>query len=211
MINTEDQDQLFTLIANYLKTNIRCVAIGGTAMMFLGYKNTTKDIDLVFDTNDDKNIFVKAIQELGYKKQSLADIYDKKRQALKEKPEMYTRGDERFDLFVHTIFGFQLTTNDEFIERRDYISKNELIIQLPNKETLILLKAITRRPKDHEDIETILRIEKNINWEEIIRAAIQQKKNNPWILIDLEETVQKLKAITFIPKKYFEMIYKAQK
>ncbi len=211
MINTEDQDQLFTLIANYLKTNIRCVAIGGTAMMFLGYKNTTKDIDLVFDTNDDKNTFVKAIQELGYKKQSLADIYDKKRQALKEKPEMYTRGDERFDLFVHTIFGFQLTTNDEFIERRDYISKNELIIQLPNKETLILLKAITRRPKDHEDIETILRIEKNINWEEIIRAAIQQKKNNPWILIDLEETVQKLKAITFIPKKYFEMIYKAQK
>ena len=49
MINTQDQDQLFSLVANYLKSNLTCIAIGGTAMMFLGYKNTTKDIDLIFN------------------------------------------------------------------------------------------------------------------------------------------------------------------
>ncbi len=51
MINTEDQEALFTLISTYLKKNVTCYAIGGTAMMFYGYKTTTKDIDLVFHNN----------------------------------------------------------------------------------------------------------------------------------------------------------------
>ena len=48
MINTQDQEELFRLIAEYLEKDISCTAIGGTAMMFSGYKNTTKDIDIIF-------------------------------------------------------------------------------------------------------------------------------------------------------------------
>ena len=48
MINTKDQEHLFKLIADYLDKDITCIAIGGTAMMFAGYKTATKDIDLVF-------------------------------------------------------------------------------------------------------------------------------------------------------------------
>ncbi len=178
MINVEDQNELFKLIASYLKKDISCIAIGGTAMMFSGYKNTTKDIDLVFQNNKDRDNFIDAIKELGYKEISLIKIYDKKRLKSKTKPKIFTRGEERFDLFTKDVFGFKLELNNNFIEKDDFIDKNELNIYILPKEYLILLKSITNREKDYEDIETIIKIEKEINWELIINEAINQKNIN---------------------------------
>ncbi len=210
MINVEDQNELFKLIANYLEKDISCIAIGGTAMMFSGYKNTTKDIDLVFQNLKDRNIFIEAIKKLGYKEKSLIGIYNKERIKNKNKPVIFSRGEERFDLFVKDVFGFKLTLNNNFIEKNDFIDKSELNIYILPKEYLILLKSITNREKDYEDIETIIKLEKEIDWELIINEAIKQKNTNSWILIDLEETMQKLKKNIFIKKKYFDMIYAAQ-
>ena len=212
MINTKDQEQLFKLIADYLDKDIVCIAIGGTAMMFLGYKTTTKDIDIVFASEQDRRTFVRAIEQLGYKRQALANIYDEKRKGHEHKPHMYTRGDERFDLFVRSVFGFELIMDQDSITQRwDFLGKKELTLYVLPIEDLILLKAITRREKDQEDIEAIIRIEKTIDWDRIIDTAIRQKGNNPWILIDLEEMMRELKKITFIPSKHFERIYEAQK
>jgi len=155
MINTQDQEQLFKLIADYLEKDLTCIAIGGTAMMFKGYKNTTKDIDIVFKTEKDRETFTKAIEQLGYKQISLGKIYDEKRKIHKSKPLMYSRGDERFDLFIKDVFGFGLSFEQEAMtEKIDVIGKYEMSIQLLSKETLVLLKAITGREKDFEDIET---------------------------------------------------------
>ena len=212
MINTKDQEELFKLIANYLEKDIQCIAIGGTAMMFLGYKTTTKDIDIVFANEHDRNIFEKAIEQLGYKQRSLLDVYDEKRRSNTHKPRMYTRGEERFDLFVKNVFGFELNMQkNNIVARYDFLGKKELIVLVVPKEELILLKAITGREKDYEDIETIIKIEKNIDWSNIIEKAIQQKKRNKWILIDLEQTMQQLKKITFIPSKHFKRIYNEDK
>jgi predicted nucleotidyltransferase len=212
MIDTKDQEALLKLIANYLEKDITCVAIGGTAMMFAGYKSTTKDIDLVFASDTDRKAFEAAIEKIGYKQRALMGVYDDKRRQHTHKPHLYTRGDERFDLFLKSVFGLELDMDQDAItERHDFLGKQELIVHILPKEDLILLKAITRREKDHEDIETIIRIEKNIDWDRIIDKAIDQKKQNAWILIDLEETMQQLKKITFIPSKHFERIYKAQK
>ncbi len=209
MIDTQDQEELFTLISNYLKKDLTCVAIGGTAMMFMNYKNTTKDIDLVFETEKEREQFVEAIEELGYKERALGNVYSQKQKNHTGKPKMFTRGEERFDLFVKTVFGYQIT-KDSFVQRRDYLGKKELTIQILDIEELVLLKAITNREKDYEDIETILKIEKTLNWELLIEKAIAQRKNNNWILIDLEATLQKLKKITFIPNKYFKIIYEEE-
>jgi len=203
MIDTKDQEELFRLIAEYLKRDITCTAIGGTAMMFLGYKNTTKDIDLVFKSDSDRQAFIDAIEQLGYKEKSSKEIYSKP-----NRPKIYSRGEERFDLFVKKVFGFEIRHG--FIQRQDFIGKSELILQVLPKELLILLKAITGRERDQEDIETIIDIEKGIDWDLIIDEAIRQKQS-PWILIDLEEAMQGLKTKTFIKRKHFERIYKAQK
>lgn len=211
MINTEDQEELLKLVADYLEKDIKCIAIGGTAMMFKGYKNTTKDIDLVFQTEEERNIFIKAIKQLGYNEIGLANIYDEKRKEFTNKPKMFTRGDERFDLFVEEVFGFKLNFEQEVVtERIDFLAKKELTIHLLNKEILVLLKSITHREKDFEDIETILSIEKNLDWKLLISEAIKQKHHNEWILIDLEKNMQQLKKKFFIKKKFFNLIYENQ-
>lgn len=209
MINNEDQEQLFKLIAEYLEADVECIAIGGTAMMFSGYKNATKDIDIVFQDEKDRQIFVKAITKLGYTERSIKEVYDKKRAQHKGKPKMFSRGEERFDLFVKNVFGFKVNSK-KMTQRHDFISKKELIIKIPSKEYLILLKAITLRDKDLEDIETIIEKEKDIDWGFIVGEAIAQKKNNKWVLYDLEETLKKLSKKTLIKKKYFDMIYNAE-
>lgn len=212
MINTEDQEQLLKLVADYLEKDITCIAVGGTAMMLQKYKATTKDIDLVFKDEKDREAFIKAIERLGYKQQGTRMIYDKKRHENKNKPLMYSRGEERFDLFMKNVFGYKVNFSIERkAQRNDFIGKKELILMLPEIEELILLKAITGREKDYEDIETILEVEKDVKWEQIVELAVKQKENNEWILIDLEKTLQELKEKYFIKQEIFEKIYKAQK
>jgi len=210
MINTEDQEELFKLIAEYLAEDVTCLAIGGTAMMFAGYKNATKDIDLVFESENQRQIFIDAIKKLGYKEKALFGIYDEKRRVHKNKPKMFSRGEERFDLFLKDVFGFKLDINTAFTQRHDFLGKKELIVKILSKEHLLLLKAITGREKDAEDIETIIEIEKNIDWQLIISEAIKQKNSNKWILHDLESTMQNLRKKTFIKKQYFDQIYEAE-
>jgi len=211
MINTQDQEELFKLISEYLSNDVECLAIGGTAMMFSGYKNATKDIDLVFTSEQQREIFIKAIEQLGYKEKAIFDVYDKKRATHKGKPKMFTRGDERFDLFAKDVFGFKLDVNStSFTQRQDFLGKKALIVKVLPKEYLVLLKSITGREKDQEDIETITEIERNIDWQLIVQEAIRQRANNEWILYDLEESMQHLKNRIFIKKEYFDQIYKAE-
>jgi len=212
MINSKDQEELFELISKYIEEDIECFALGGTAMMFYGYKNTTKDIDLVFSTKKERNIFIKAIKELGYKEISIKGIYSKEKTKLESKPLMFSRGDERFDLFIKDIFGFKINEEIEkrFYARNDFIGKKELIIKVLSKEDIILLKSITNREKDFEDIQTILEQDKDINWNIIVLEASKQREHKEWMILDLEETMQKLKEIAFIPEKYFKALYKSE-
>lgn len=212
MINLKDQEELFRLIADYLSADIDCLCIGGTAMMFLGYKTTTKDIDLVFKIEKDRSLFIEAIEKLGYVKKSVNLVYPKNIKKIKRKPLIFSRGEERFDLFVKDVFGFTLNFSSEnFVQKQDFIGKKELIIKVLPKEYLILLKVVTAREKDYEDIESIVNVEKDLNWDFIIDEAISQRERVPWILIDLEEKMQKLSKKIFIKERYFDKIYKSEK
>jgi predicted nucleotidyltransferase len=203
MINIKDQEELLRLIADYIEEDLSCIAIGGTAMMFSGYKTTTKDIDLVFKDSKDREIFIKAIIKLGYKEKSLVNVYDEKRIEQKNKPKMFSRGDERFDLFVKDIFGFEI--NQNIVQQEDFLGNKELNVKIIGKDDLILLKAVTSREKDFEDIETIIKIEKIVNWDYITKEAIKQK--DKWFMLDLEETMHKLKKITLIQERYFKILH----
>ena len=57
MISIKDQNQLLIQIGDKLPEEIVVYAIGGTAMMFLGLKDATKDVDLVFtDKKKEQNL-----------------------------------------------------------------------------------------------------------------------------------------------------------
>lgn len=209
MISVEDQNDLLLLIADYIKKDIECVAFGGTAMMYKQYKVTTKDIDLVFFYEEDVKEFIKAIEKLGYKKNNnLKDIYPQEKKD--STPLMFTRGDERFDLFLKKVF--QTKINEEIKNRsgeiRDFNGNKLLRLRIISDEDLILLKAITSRDRDFEDIVMICKKNPNIKWDIIISEAISQaKKGDKFIILDLEETMNKLKQHCLIKKKFFDRLY----
>tara|TARA_Y100000310_G_C20690287_1_gene821759 strand:+ start:282 stop:938 length:657 start_codon:yes stop_codon:yes gene_type:complete len=213
MISLEDQNSLFLVIANRLKKDVECVALGGTAMMYKQYKEATKDIDLVFNSEEDRSVFIKAITELGYtEKNIVSNIYPTKKSKLKTIPLMYSRDDERFDLFVKSVFKTKINTKmiNRAVEIRDFNQTKRLRIKILADEDLVLLKAITARQADYDDIETIFENNKEISWDIIIDEAIDQGlKGDGFIILDLEETMRKLKHSFVIKKEYFDKIYGA--
>ncbi len=96
MISIKDQQNLFVEISKRIPYEINVYAIGGTAMMFLGLKEATLDIDLVFTVSDDRKAFKDAAKELGYKEMDSTVVYGVKNNS----PEMISRGDSRLDLFA---------------------------------------------------------------------------------------------------------------
>lgn len=214
MINTKDQEALLKVIANNLDEDVECIAFGGTAMMFYKYKTSTKDIDLVFKIQKDRNIFIRAIEKLGYKeKKSLLNIYIEGKREDLNAPKMYMNQDERFDLFAERIF--KTTVTKEIAERaeqlQDFFGKHKLRLRILSPEDIVLLKSVTSRERDFDDIQTILSQRKQFNWDAIIdEAKAQAKKGDGWILLDLEETMQKLKDKFFIPEKYFKKLYQSE-
>ena len=46
--NIKEQGDLFSLLGSKLKKRLECFVIGGSAMLYFGAKEVTKDIDIVF-------------------------------------------------------------------------------------------------------------------------------------------------------------------
>ena len=106
MITIDQQQKLLLNVARRLTKKITVYAIGGTAMMFLGFKDATLDIDLVFENEKDRAIFKEAVKSLGYLEMDAIKIYGTKRNT-----EMFKLNDERFDLFVVEVIDFIFSEN----------------------------------------------------------------------------------------------------
>ena len=102
MIDIQQQEAMLITIGKILPKRIQVYAIGGTAMMFLGFKDATLDIDLVFENHKDRAVFKESIHSLGYLEMDAVKVYGVKRNT----PEMFKLNDERFDLFVVEVVDF---------------------------------------------------------------------------------------------------------
>lgn len=196
MITFKEQLELFKIIGEVLKERAECVAIGGSAMMFHGTKDKTKDVDLVFLKEKDRNEVKKALYSSGFDEKIFKSIFAHYKIA-KEKPIMMEGKDTRFDLFLKEIISFKMT--DSILERIKEIHEfGKLIVKVIIPEDVILLKCATDREKDRIDAFNILK-KFNINWEIIIQESINQTRNGkkifPVFLYDfLLELKEDLKA-----------------
>ena len=213
MITYGEQIELFKLINKNISKNIECYAFGGNAMMFYGYKDGTKDIDLVFEKEPDRKEFIKAISLLGYNAGNISNIYDNKRANDSHAPIVYKMWDNRFDLFVQKIFRTLISPKmkEDLYAVHDFREgKHMLRVKVLRKEHLVLLKTVTERQNDFDDILTIIRREKNFDWQYFIDEVIwQHTHGNKWILLDTEKMLQELKKYVFIEKNYFRQLYDA--
>ena len=205
MIDLEKQGELLSLIGETLKKKVECYIVGGSAMMYHGVKGETKDIDVVFNDNEPKEIFEKVLKKLGYKERDIKIMYFKK----KNRPLLLERGEERIDLFIKKVITFEITENiKERIEK--VYEYGNLIVKIVSPEDIILFKCATERPGDRIDAKKIIE-NFDINWNVIIEEAVNQTKLESYLfpvyLYDfLEELKEDFKAE--IPKEILNEIRK---
>ena len=212
MITYLDQMDLFKLISKKIAKDIECYAFGGTAMMFYGHKDETKDIDLLFEDENSKDEFVKILQTLGFSETTPINIYIPKKLREKHTPIMFKREDNRFDIFVKKIFKTLLSPKmkEDLFAVHDFKDKHNLCIKVLRKEHIVILKAVTDRKNDFDDIRIIVEKEKNFDWQYLIDEVLWQYENgDSWVLLDTEKMIKELKRYVFIEQKYLKQLYKA--
>ena len=211
MISIEQQQKLLLNISTLLERPVTAYAVGGTAMMFLGLKDTTLDIDLVFKTEKDRETFEKAAKKLGYRKIDATRVYSVKRNT----PDMLKLNNERFDLFVNEVIDFFFS--DKMCERAEQMHqfKDKLTLKIANPHDILLMKCATDRIKDIDDARTIIKFT-NINWNTIIEETKNQirlgKERAAFDLGYFLEKLMKQKQLKKkIPKYVLDKIFKIVK
>ncbi len=212
MITLKDQERLFTMIADRLSKDVTCWAFGGNAMMWYGYKEETKDVDLLFESEADRQLAIAALQRVGFKETSPFRIYIPEKLKAEHRPVMLQLGDSRIDLFATQVFRTRLSPKmkEDAEAVHEYRGRQKLTVKVLRKEHVILLKAVTSRDKDAEDIRTIVGLEKKLDWDLLIDETLwQYAHGDTWSLFDMERALHDVDDLVFIPEAYFKKLYAA--
>lgn len=197
MINLDQQIDYFRTIGKSLSRKVECIAVGGTAMMFYGAKELTKDVDLVFFSKGDLNLVRDALKQMGFAEKKHIEKIFKHYNDRESEPLMMEDKDTRFDLFVNEVITMKLT--DSIKERVKEVHEfDNFIVKTLSPEDVIMFKCATEREKDRDDALELTR-KFNINWNIIIQESIAQTKIGgdiyPIYLFDfLTELKEDLKA-----------------
>src|SRR3989344_5481603 len=171
-INVKEQEDLFNLIWKTLKKKVECYVVGGTAMMFLNIKETTKDVDIVFKEKEGYETFKEALISLGAK-ESKFKIENRQKVS-----SMIDLGNARFDLFLDYLIYFKLTPT--IISRvREVHEFFNMIVKVVSPEDIILFKSMADRESDRIDVSDIIK-KINLNWDQILEESELQTKNSEY-------------------------------
>jgi len=173
MINLQEQIGLFKIIGSQLKNNVECIAIGGSAMMFYGAKNATKDVDLVFLKEEDLIAVKKILYSSGFdERKNIKGIFREDEDS--GKPVMMDGKETRFDLFLNEVIGYKI--HEKVIERiRDIHEFSNFIVKTASPEDILMMKGCTERERDRDDAAELIR-KFNIDWSIIVNETSQQTK-----------------------------------
>lgn len=206
MIDIQDQQNLFLRIAERLPKKIEVYAIGGTAMMFLGLKYNTLDVDLVFSNVEDRKIFKETAKLLDFKESSAEIVYGKKENT----PEMVVIADVRLDLFLFKIVSSYFSEQMQKRATQIHEFAGKLIIKIADPHDILIMKSVTSREKDFEDIVSIIKKGK-INWDILVNEASEQVRlGNETAILGLGEKLERLsnRKVINVPKEVLDKLWK---
>ncbi|MEK6899079.1 MAG: DUF6036 family nucleotidyltransferase [Nanoarchaeota archaeon] len=210
MININTQEALFNEIGRALPKKLIVYSIGGTAMMLLGLKNETFDIDLVFDKESDRNLFIETLEGMKFKKDDkrVIETYGLK----KNTPAMLRleSGDFIFDLFLNKIVSSVFSDGMKKRATQTHEFGSNLVIKVATTNDILIMKSVTGRTKDNEDIIAIINDNK-LNWDVILEEANEQVLlGNEHAIMGLGENLEKLinRKIISVPKSIIDKLWK---
>ncbi len=192
MINLNSQETLFNEIGRALPKKLIVYAIGGTAMMLRGLKGETLDIDLVFDKGRDRKLFIETLETMKFRKDDkrVIETYGLK----KNTPTMLRleSGDFIFDLFLNKIISSIFSDGMKQRATQTHEFSRNLVIKVADPNDILIMKSVTGRAKDNEDIISIINNNK-LNWDVILEEAKEQVRlGNETSILGLGEKLEKL-------------------
>ncbi len=164
------QSQLENL-AQRLERRTTVYVAGGAALALTGLKEATKDIDVVVRSRVEANSLLTGLRRLGYRDPRRFLTVCVRRmhaRALRENSDGF-----RWDVFEKAAAG-RLVLSRGMVERaHDYgIVGGRLRVRLLSKEDIFLLKSVTDREGDLEDMRVIA--ESSLNWAVIAQECLWQ-------------------------------------
>ena len=181
-----------------LDRTVHAYLFGGANLLLQGLKKATKDFDIVLETRGDFSRLEDALAGMGF--EPLAE-------------ERFTPGDKklnpsgiyvskdlpRFDLFTGVICN-ALSLTGEMKTRAKAMAFGKLVLHLLSLEDVFLLKSITEREGDLEDMAAIARRGGSLDWDRILKTYLQEekamKKHLCFTMLDNMEALQEREGIT---------------
>ena len=162
-------------VALKLRQKTKVYVAGGAAMALINLKEATKDIDVVVESEAEVKSLLLALEQLGYKDPHGFVTINYQRmhaRAIRENADGF-----RWDMFEKVIAG-KLSLSKDMIERaRGYARRPGMLqLSLLAKEDIFLLKSITEREGDLDDMRVIA--ESTVDWKIIAGECRWQSDNS---------------------------------
>lgn len=144
--------------------------IGGGAMMYLGGKLATKDLDLVVITEDEYDRVLGALLRMGFESVRPGTGYDR----MNLSGILVDAGGRRVDLYMSRVCR-RLRLSDGMAGRSTpRFSSSGVRLLTVSPEDILIFKSITERPGDRGDCASILENFPSLDWDAILREIREQ-------------------------------------
>jgi predicted nucleotidyltransferase len=171
-------EQILESIAKKLPTTINVYLFGGAVMVYNNLKPSTKDIDVLFEEEKDYQEFIKAAKAVGFiTKYIPLEYHHFEMSIMLQNPQTGWR----LDLFFRKVckkFCFNLD-----VKKRSILFKkiNHLNVHFISFEDIFLMKSLTQRERDLDDMNTILGF--GLDFKELVKELDNQKEHK-WDVVE---------------------------
>jgi len=155
-------------ISSFPDTTLKAFVAGGCAMAYYGLKEATKDIDIVVQSERESEKLVNALLKRGYHQLGY-DSLEKPYLNMRAQTVLENDDGFRWDVFVKKVAKKLALTST--MERRATIfyNKKKLKLFTLSKEDIFLMKAMTERDLDLEDMSLLAK--SGLNYPEILEEC----------------------------------------
>ncbi len=184
-------------LGDKLDSTVHAYLFGGANLLLRGLKKATKDFDVVVERERDFLKLEDTLLTLGFEPlaRTQMTVSDKK---LNPSGIYVSKDLPRFDLFTKVICNALFLT-EEMKARAKAMAFGKLVLHLLSLEDVFLLKSITEREGDLEDMATILKRGGSLEWGEILKTYFEEegtvKKHFCFTMLDNIEILQQREGI----------------
>lgn len=164
-------EELMKEVSETIRSHVDLYLIGGGAMMYLGSKSYTKDLDVVVYSEEEYDAILSALDDLGFERDRPTEGMNRANLS-----EILKRGEYRIDLFAKSICG-KLQLSDTMMARASTrFESDDVCLHSCSAEDVFLLKSITEREGDVDDCNRLLLFSPRFDWDAFIEELEVQMK-----------------------------------